>query len=152
METWKSGSHRTLGALLKHRQWERDALALEAAQAQRIWEDRDRAHQAVLTTIAGTESRLRELYSVPSGFSPERRRVLEVYLKDQYQVAQARQQAAASAQALHAQVLAQLERSRVAVKILERYGERKVTAQEQRERSAQLRAADDMWLLRRGRR
>jgi flagellar biosynthesis chaperone FliJ len=151
METSRSGSRATLDALLKQRQWERDALAIEAAQAQRILEERARAHEAVLTTIAGTQSRLRELYRAQSGFPPEQRRLLEVFLKDQYQVAQARQEAAASARVLHAQVIAQLERSRVAVKMLERYGERKATAQKQGELRTELRAADDMWLLRRGR-
>jgi hypothetical protein len=147
----KSTSLRNLDALLKQREWERDALAIEAAQAQLIWEDRARAHQAVLATITGTESQLRELYSAPTGFPPEQRRLLEVFLKDQYHVAHQRQEAATSAKALHTQVIAQLERSRVAVKLLERYGERKVKAQEEIELRSELRAADDLWLMRRGR-
>jgi hypothetical protein len=150
MDAPKAEWSRPLEALLKQRQWERDALVLEADRAHRIWKERNDAHQAVLTLIAGAQSRLRELYAAPAGFPLEQRHLLEVFLKHQYEVADARQQAATSAHALHAQVIAQLERSRVAVKVLEKYGERWMRAQDQNEQRREQRAADDMWLLRRG--
>ena len=150
MQTRKPGPGRPLDALLKQRQWERDALALEAARARRIWEERNGAYQAVLALIAGAESQLRQLYEAPAGIALERRHILEVFLKHQYEVATEWQHAVAAAQAVYAQVMGQLEGSRVVVKVLEKHGERKMLAHEQIERRRELRAADDLWLLRKG--
>lgn len=150
MDTRQAGSRHALDALLKQRQWERDALALEAVRARRIWEERNGAHQAVLDVIAGAEAQLRRLYEAPAGIALERRHILEVFLKHQHEVAHERQQAATSAQTLYAQVMRQLDGSRLAVKVLEKHGERSMHAHDQHERRRELRAADDMWLLRRG--
>jgi hypothetical protein len=150
MSTGKPRSRRPLDALLKQRHWERETLGMEAARARRIWEDRDGAHRLVLELIADAESQLREVYTSPRGISLERRHILEVFLKHQHEIARERQQAAATAQALYKQIIAQLEASRVAVKVLEKHEERSTRAHEQRERRRELRAADEMWLLRRG--
>ena len=139
-----------LDALLKQRRWEREDLSLEAARARRIWEDRSAEHQAVLEVIARTESQLRELYEARVGFAPERRSILEVFLKHQHEIAGERRQAVAWAHKLYGQVMAQLEVSRVAVKVLEKHAERTKRTQDDRERRSELRTADDMWLLRRG--
>jgi hypothetical protein len=150
MDARKVRLRHPLDALLKQRQWERDALSLEAARARRIWEERNDAHHAVLDLIAGAESQMRQLYEAPARISLERRRILELFLKHQHEVAGERQQAAASAQTLHAQVMAQLDASRLAVKVLEKHDERSMRTHDQRERRRELRIADDMWLLRRG--
>lgn len=150
MNTRKARLRHPLDALLKQRQWEREALGLEAARARRIWEERHGAHQAVLDLITGAQSQLREVYQSPAGISLERRQILDVFLKHQYEVARQREQAAASAQDVYTQVMAQLEASRVAVKVLEKHEERSMRAHDERERRLEFRTADDMWLLRRG--
>jgi hypothetical protein len=150
MDTSNTGLRHPLDALLKKRQWERDALAMEAVLARRIWEERNGAHQAVLDLIAGAESQLRQLYQAPAGIALDRRHILEMFLKHQHEVAHERQQAATSAHTLYAQVMVQLDGSRVAVKVLEKHGERTMQAHDQGERRREQRVADDMWLLRRG--
>ena len=69
MTTRKQRLHHPLDAMLKQRQWERETFGLEAARAQRIWEERDRAHRAVLEVIADAQSQLREIYRSPHGIA-----------------------------------------------------------------------------------
>ena len=149
MDIRKGRSRTALDALLKQRRWEREALSLEAARALRVWEERNGAHGAVLESIAGAESQLRQLYEASGGISLQRRSILEVFLKHQHHEARQRQQAAASARALYAQTLAQLEASRVAVKVLEKHEERSQRTYDDQERRRALQVQDDLWLLRR---
>jgi hypothetical protein len=139
-----------LDALLKQREWQRDLLVPEAARAQRVWEEREGAHREVLDVIADAESQLREIYRSPHGIVLERRRILELFLKHQHEVARERQQAAATAQALYRKLMVQLEASRIAVRVLEKHEERSRRAYDQRELRRELHVADEMWLLRRG--
>lgn len=139
-----------LSALLKRTEWERDALTYEGIRAQRVLDVRRKVHETVLDVIVQVESELRALYASPDGIILERCRILEAFLKDQRAVELVRREEVKLAQALCNQVATQLEAKRSSVKVLEKHSERSERAHDSAARRSAQNAADDSWLLRRG--
>ena len=104
----------------------------------------------MLARVQSTEGEIRALDRAGAGIPIERRRVLAAYLQQQYALAGERGEAAARAQRLFEQILAQRQANQQRVRALEHHEEREHARHDGEQVRAGLRDADELWLNARG--
>ena len=139
-----------LEPLLKVDRWEGRVLGAELGRARQLMDDCQRQHREVLARVQSTEGEIRALDRAGEGIPIERRRVLAAYLEQQYALAGERGEAAARAQRLFEQILAQRQANQQRVRALEHHEAREHARHDGEQVRAGLRDADEQWLNTRG--
>jgi hypothetical protein len=137
-----------LSALLKKDRWEGQILGVETGRARSVMEESRKRLQEALDDIARTETELREMWLLQQPVSPERRQILDLFLRHQYAVAALRQKDSTSAEGVYAQVLKQLQSKHKSIKAMESHEQRKRVEHDDWQAREAFKAQDDSWLLR----
>ena len=138
-----------LHAVLRKDRWEGEVLGAEASRALQLLEECRRREQETLASVARVEAELREQAGERQSIPLARRRILQLFLREQYVLAETRERERTKAEGLHAQVMQQLETKRRSIKALERHEERKRLEHDNEQARAAIKASDDAWLMRR---
>jgi hypothetical protein len=138
-----------LAAVLRKDRWEGEVLGAEATRALRLVEECQRRQEETLARVAQAETELRELCGERQSIPLDRRRILHLFLRDQYALAEARALEHAKADGLYAQVLHQLASKRRSIQALEHHEERQRQAHAGEQARAAFKANDAAWLVRR---
>jgi len=136
-----------LAPLLRLDQWEGSLLSQELKRARNLVEEKQRLYQEILRRIEAAQAEMRELHRHDSAIPLERRRLLSDYLLDQYAVAKTRSSDLTRAEQLFERIMEQRMAKQKKIRALEEHKGRERHAHEAEQSRADLRDADDLWLM-----